>query len=641
MKLTIRQSLIASSVVTVLIIALVAILGIFTAGSLASSTAAITTNAEALHNHMEGDMMHDALRADVLNVIYLSGRGASLEEAKKESDEHVSTFRSAFEKNSKLTLNPKIKGLLADARPKLEAYIDFAHKLVNLASTDRPSVIKQMPEFAKTFGVLADVQDQLSKEIESNNSQSVVAAQKVYGDSKTVLTAIGIIGAVVALVTAGIVAARVAKGLHLIRDGVASVQSNSLATLRGALAELAKGDLSGRALIHPQEIKWNGKDEIGEVVTSLNAMSQYTVESADTMNAACDSLESLLRQVRESSHVVESSSRSLQEITRQSARSSHEIAQSAEQIARTNLESQQAMGDVEEGVQSVNSGSQTQNDSITEVAATLSDVQGRLNDLVSQGNKMAAQAKNGTLTVADTLEGMKLIREKAEVSSARVTELDAKGRQIGEIVQTIDNIASQTNLLALNAAIEAARAGEHGRGFAVVADEVRKLAEQSSSAAKEIADLIQSVRLTVSEAVDSISETNEQIQHGQKRTSQTYEVFGTIATSVESVVGLLTETETDLVITQRSVNSLKALSDQYRNATDGMVRGVRMLSEQLETCSAQSQETAAGAEELTAIAEQVSSSADHLDRLATELLKGVAKFKLGETTTAKPTAKAA
>ena len=72
-----------------------------------------------------------------------------------------------------------------------------------------------------------------------------------------------------------------------------------------------------------------------------------------------------------------------------------------------------------------------------------------------------------------------------------------------------------------------------------------------------------------------------------------------------------------------------------------MVRGVRMLSEQLETCSAQSQETAAGAEELTAIAEQVSSSADHLDRLATELLKGVAKFKLGETTTAKPTAKAA
>ena len=83
MKLTIRQSLIASSVVTVLIIALVAILGIFTAGSLASSTAAITTNAEALHNHMEGDMMHDALRADVLNVIYLSGRGASLEEAKK------------------------------------------------------------------------------------------------------------------------------------------------------------------------------------------------------------------------------------------------------------------------------------------------------------------------------------------------------------------------------------------------------------------------------------------------------------------------------------------------------------------------------------------------------------------------------
>ena len=134
---------------------------------------------------------------------------------------------------------------------------------------------------------------------------------------------------------------------------------------------------------------------------------------------------------------------------------------------------------------------------------------------VSEVSAAAAEAAaNGLAAVDKTADGMARIKSAVEASAVKVTELGAKGDQIGAIVETIDDIADQTNLLALNAAIEAARAGEQGKGFAVVADEVRKLAERSGRATKEIAALIAEVQQGTEEAVKAMTVGAAEVEAG-------------------------------------------------------------------------------------------------------------------------------
>src|SRR5262249_46970260 len=130
---------------------------------------------------------------------------------------------------------------------------------------------------------------------------------------------------------------------------------------------------------------------------------------------------------------------------------------------------------------------------------------------------------------------MDRIQEQVSASALAVQELGQKGQQIGQIVQAIEDIAQQTNLLALNAAIEAARAGEQGKGFAVVADEVRKLAERSAEATREIAELIDSVRAGVDQAVAAMEASNHEVAEGAATSSEAGKAITGIMEAVVSV----------------------------------------------------------------------------------------------------------
>jgi methyl-accepting chemotaxis protein len=197
------------------------------------------------------------------------------------------------------------------------------------------------------------------------------------------------------------------------------------------------------------------------------------------------------------------------------------------------------------------------------------------------------------------------IKEASSESSQVIMELDGKSKQIGEIVNLITNIADQTNLLALNAAIEAARAGEHGRGFAVVADEVRKLAEDSGNAAKQIAGLIHEIQEGTSNAVTSMQQGSEEVSTGA-------EALNEAASVIEKVVSA-----GDLIASM--VQDIAAAAEQQSASIEEVTSSVEEVAAVSEETAASTEETTAAVQEQTASMQELANSADKLADIAREM----------------------
>jgi methyl-accepting chemotaxis protein len=222
--------------------------------------------------------------------------------------------------------------------------------------------------------------------------------------------------------------------------------------------------------------------------------------------------------------------------------------------------------------------------------------------------------------------------------------MGTRSEQIGAIVGTIEDIASQTNLLALNAAIEAARAGEHGKGFAVVADEVRKLAERSSAATKEIGELIKGIQQTVADAVAAMNEGSVEVERGVGQANQAGQALTEILSAVREVNRQVAEIanaadrmsglSSELV---EATDTVSAVVEENTAATEEMAAGSSEVTQAVETIasvseenSAAVQEVSASAEEMSAQVEEVTASANSLAIMAQNLQTLVALFMLGD-----------
>ena len=255
-------------------------------------------------------------------------------------------------------------------------------------------------------------------------------------------------------------------------------------------------------------------------------------------------------------------------------------------------------------------GAQEQSAQTSEIATAVEQMAKTIVETTDNVEKAAKAAKNageiatvGGGVVKGTIEGMMRIADVVNKSAETVKELGKSSNQIGEIAQVIDDIADQTNLLALNAAIEAARAGEQGRGFAVVADEVRKLAERTAKATKEIATMIKQIQRDTFDAVESMKQGTAEVENGKMMANKAGDSLNEIIHSASDVVDIISQV---------------AAASQEQSAA------AEQISKNIESISSVTHESAAGTT-------QIARAAEDLNRLTENLQNIISQFKILET----------
>jgi len=318
-----------------------------------------------------------------------------------------------------------------------------------------------------------------------------------------------------------------------------------------ALERIGNGDLTVRI-----EKDYKGDHQL--IKNSINRTADSLAKAIFELNSAVQATASAANEISSSSEEMASG------IEEQSSQTS-EIVLAIEQMTRTILDN---------------------TDNATSAAKLAKE----------SGNK----AKAGDKVIDDTVQGMNRISEVVRKSAETVFTLGQNSDKIGEIVQVIDDIADQTNLLALNAAIEAARAGEQGRGFAVVADEVRKLAERTTKATKEIASMIKTIQKDTADAVKSMEIGTKEVESGKELVGKAGEMLGEIIEGSQKV--------TDVVIL------VAEASEQQSSASE-------QISRNIEAISSVTQQSTAGVH-------QIARAAEDLSRLTVNLQDLINVFKI-------------
>ena len=301
--------------------------------------------------------------------------------------------------------------------------------------------------------------------------------------------------------------------------------------------------------------------------------------------------------------------------------SAESLADSAEALNATTEQSSKAANQVSQSIVKVAEGTNQQLDAVEYTTNTFECLNEAIQEMAKDSEKAAAKtrdaseiAREGEITLKTAIEQIKTIENTSKKTAESVTTLGENSKQIGEIVSTISGIAEQTNLLALNAAIEAARAGEQGRGFAVVADEVRKLAESSQEAAQKISELIKVTQADTEKAINDMASGSDSLKIGVENIISMGEAFRKIIGIVEEV----SDRMEDISLSSKSMAS----------NGDEIVDNVREIGETSKATAEEAENVTKATEIQTASIHEIVDESTSLSRMAADLQQEVRKFKV-------------
>ncbi|MGG3798402.1 methyl-accepting chemotaxis protein [Metabacillus fastidiosus] len=424
-----------------------------------------------------------------------------------------------------------------------------------LISSQGPDIINK---FDEQLNKLSAFQDDLLEKGSKDASEKVA-------DTKVEILVLGILAVMIGIGIAIFIGRLISKPVIEIAD---------------AATKISNGDLT------VDDIKVKNRDEIGDLANSFNQMA--------------GNLRLLIKKVSLNSIQVASSAEELTAGAEQTTQATHQIATSIQEVAG--------------GAEIQGQGANESSLAMKEMAAGIQQVAQTTSFVSELAIETSAEAINGNDSLQKVIHQMNTISEVVDNSASVVKELGEHSKEIEKIIEVITSIADQTNLLALNAAIEAARAGEHGRGFAVVADEVRKLAEQSKESADQIASLIRKIQGDTTHAVDVMNKGTQEVKVGIVVVHEAEEGFKKILRLIEQVTSQIEEASTS--------------SEEISVSVEKVSVSIEEIARIARDSASNTQNVASASEEQLASMEEITSSASDLSKMAEELQVHINQFKV-------------
>jgi len=509
----------------------------------------------AVRNVAQVGMLHDGVRSVVFRSILLAGGEDKTEQQANlaELQETASTFRTYFEELNMFSLQGETKNALSLMRPVIDEYLAQAENIVNLSMAGQQANARlEVPLFQERFqrlreslmilGIQIGVEANRIKEL---GRQAGISASRLAFSA--FLSAI-----IVALVLGFIITRAILK---------------PMAKITTAATRIAQGDIE-------QQIDHHAGDETGALATAFRDLIQYIREISDAADVISKG-DLTVQLLPRSDHDVLSRSfvRMVKNLRAMNTKMQdgiqvltvaiEQILESMQQVTTSTAETAAAVEQTAVTVDTVKQTAHTSNRTAREVS--------------NNGRQMAEVSKVGALSALEAISGLSYVREQMESIAHSVVHLGEQSLAIGSLITTVNELAEQSNILAINAAIEAAKAGEAGAGFAVVAQEVRSLSERSKQATAQIQAILRDIQQATSVAIRVTEQATEFVTTGEQQSVEASKsiraLSESIANSAQAVTVIASSSQQQLM----GMDQVAVAMESIKTASSHNVKGIRQV----------------------------------------------------------------